>query len=262
VSRDDFEVAKRIIETSGNNLHCRVAQYFVDNGWTVLISPYYIDPATDKAREVDLIVEKLFYVKDMFGRESKYFRVRLYVECKYVTQSTVFWFADMNRKEARELAATFSTLQKENFYLQEHHYLREQTRVAKLFATDNNKLTDNEWVFSAINQVLSSYNSLNIGALAFDAYRLEKRTFTYPVIVCSSFEKLFATRVDTTGSLDRITSNFLFDVHYAYLVTSARQPVDQRYYLDVVSFTMLNEFLGSLDVEMQALATAHDGDVE
>ena len=53
----------QLIKTSGNNFHAKVARWFRTNGWHIVISPYYMDQTQNKAREIDLIAEKLWPVR-------------------------------------------------------------------------------------------------------------------------------------------------------------------------------------------------------
>ena len=54
--------AKRIVAESGNSFHARVSSWLTSNGWRVVISPYYMDQSQGKARELDLVAEKLFKI--------------------------------------------------------------------------------------------------------------------------------------------------------------------------------------------------------
>ena len=55
-SRDKIQ---EIIEASGNNFHASVIKFLREKEWFVLISPYYNDYATDKAREIDILIRSL-----------------------------------------------------------------------------------------------------------------------------------------------------------------------------------------------------------
>ncbi len=39
-----------LIKNSGNNFHAKVACWLSDNGWHVVVSPYYMDQTQNKAR--------------------------------------------------------------------------------------------------------------------------------------------------------------------------------------------------------------------
>src|SRR3989304_1831743 len=131
-----MDKVKAIIAKSGNTFHCKVLKYLQNKGWTVLISPYYNDNISSKPREIDLIAEKAFGVKDMVDRTLGTVNVKLFVECKYISQKTVFWFHDKNMEQAEEIITNNSPLQKDNTYTKKHHYLDGKNRAAKLFADE------------------------------------------------------------------------------------------------------------------------------
>src|SRR3989337_1672444 len=91
-----------IANESGNNFHCKVTNYLKEQGWQTLVSPYYMDTATNKPREIDLIVEKHWVHRDSFEREYRAVTFKLFIECKYVAQPTVFWFSGKDVQAAPE----------------------------------------------------------------------------------------------------------------------------------------------------------------
>src|SRR5438128_2633589 len=93
----------QIINSSGNNFHAKVARWFSEDGWHVVVSPYYMDQTQNKARELDLIAEKVWPTSSTFGPARGNVAVRLFIECKYVASSSVFWFADKDRISAEAL---------------------------------------------------------------------------------------------------------------------------------------------------------------
>ena len=95
----------------------------ISKNWTVLISPYYNDNISSKPREIDLIAEKAFPIKDVFRDIFGTVNVKLFIECKYVSQTTVFWFYNKDKQKAEELIIQTTPLPKNNAYTGEHHYL-------------------------------------------------------------------------------------------------------------------------------------------
>ena len=81
-------VEHNFIELSGNPFHSRVVKKLRDVGWTVMVSPYYSDNFTAKPREIDIIAEKKFEVKDSFFENGWIgtLDVRLFIECKYIDE--------------------------------------------------------------------------------------------------------------------------------------------------------------------------------
>lgn len=64
---EEFEEAKKIIESSGNSFHCKVNEKIKELGWYTQVSPYYLDSIANKPREIDLIAEKSYKFNDMWG---------------------------------------------------------------------------------------------------------------------------------------------------------------------------------------------------
>lgn len=99
----DIDEVKEIILKSGNSFHCKVLKHLKAKGWTILVSPYYNDNASGKPREIDLIAEKAFEIKDHFSAFYGNVNVRLFIECKYIPQKTVFWFYDKDLEKSIKL---------------------------------------------------------------------------------------------------------------------------------------------------------------
>ena len=75
------EVSK-LVSNSGNNFHAKVARWLSDHDWHIVVSPYYMDQTQNKAREIDLIAEKLWPIENMFGQRTSdgHVAVRLFIE--------------------------------------------------------------------------------------------------------------------------------------------------------------------------------------
>src|SRR3982751_6141492 len=113
---------QELIDGSGNNFHARVARWFAANGWRTTVSPYYMDQSHQKARELDLVVEKAWPIGDGHGGSKGVVITRLFVECKFVPGYGVFWFADKNRVTAEELVLSSGNFRRNNTFTNRHHY--------------------------------------------------------------------------------------------------------------------------------------------
>lgn len=153
------DTVKRIIESSGNSFHSRVARWLQENNWHVLISPYYMDQSQSKAREIDLIAEKSVQITDSIGRWQGYVVLRLYIECKFITSHSVFWFTAKDKKAAEQLVCRNGNFRKNHSDTQDHHYISSCETVAKVFSTES-KSQEQEPFYKALNQVLSAYVSM------------------------------------------------------------------------------------------------------
>ncbi len=241
---------QEIIEASGNNFHSSVIKFLREKEWTVLISPYYNDYATDKAREIDIIAEKAFEVKDsLWGRTKGWLNVRFIIECKYINAETVFWFDAKDKKRAEEMVIRETPLEKNNIYTQKHHYIQDE-RVAKLFSSEKSKDLVNEPIYKAINQNLNAmiYFRHESPMLLQDSRIL--RTVCYPIIILNDFKKIFGVNIGES-SYSNITDKFLqLEINYAYLDTNTnRRNMNEYFLIDVVDYTYLDDFLQEIETK-------------
>lgn len=251
---------QEIIEASGNNFHSSVIKFLREKKWTVLISPYYNDYATDKAREIDIIAEKTFEVKDsLWGRTKGWLNVRFIIECKYINTETVFWFDAKDKKRAEERVIRDTPLTKDNIYTQKHHYMSDE-KVVKLFTSEKNKDLSNEPIYKAINQSLNAMiyfrHEPPIQRLDFRILR----TVCYPIIILNDFKKIFSVNIGES-SYSGITDKFFqLEINYAYLDPEKRN-MNEYFLIDVVDFSHLDDFLSEIktkDVEAFKVMMGYD----
>jgi hypothetical protein len=249
---------RELVGGSGNTFHCRVATYFRNAGWQVLLSPYYVDNATGRTREVDLLCERLWEFRDPHNRSvSRLLRMQLLVECKYIPQdtSTVFWFDEGDRIQTRELVVASVPRLKGQSPINEHHYYTVRTPgVAKLFASDCGRGEEKEPIFMALNQSLGALIQL-AGFPPLTTQQATEVEFTiaprYPVIVCSNFDRF--RRTDLKGAdPTQLDDNFVMEVNYAF-TNSANRPIQKYALIDVISWRRIDQFLRDLDTEAEAV---------
>lgn len=249
---------RELVSGSGNAFQCQVGAYFRKRGWAVLLSPYYVDNATGRAREVDLLCERLWEFKNPRNpRVSRLLRMQLLVECKYIPDdtSTVFWFDRGDGDSTRELVTTSIPPLKDNTPIKEHHYYTGHTAgVAKLFASDFRRGEEKEPIYMALNQSLGALIQLaNFPSLTTQQATEVESTVAprYPVIVCSSFDRFRWT--DLRGADPApLNDNFLIEVNYAF-TNSANRPLRRFALIDVVSWKLIDQFLDRLDMEAEAV---------
>lgn len=240
---------QELINGSGNSFHSKVARWFADNGWSIAISPYYMDQAQQKARELDLVVEKVWERNDRFLGWQGRTVVRLFVECKFLPGPSVFWFIDKNKAAIERMLVETGNFRERNTYTQEHHYLLGE-RVAKLFTSSNAKGQEAEPFYKALNQALNALVSLRRQPPR--AFLSERQpggfqvTLDFPVIVCNSFAQLYSA--DFAGQLEteQIKENFQLEVQYAYLNSDGGSR-DELFLIDVVEYDQLDQFVLRLD---------------
>jgi hypothetical protein len=249
------EEVSKLVRNSGNNFHAKVARWLSDNDWNVVVSPYYMDQTQNKAREIDLIAEKLWPVRDMFGHLMDYVAVRLFIECKFVPSYSVFWFAEKDQDSAQELVCSSGLFRADNMYTSKHHYLAESSRVAKLFATSTSKATENEPFYKALNQALNAMVSMTGRPVSVPVLKKCRRgpraVIEFPVVVCSSFDQIYSVDFYTESQPESIKDNFQLEVRYAYIDRQNNQR-DDYFLLDFVEFNQLEKFAQAIDEDAKA----------
>ena len=262
MSQQAMDKVKAIITKSGNTFHCKVLKYLQDKGWTVLISPYYNDNVSNKPREIDLIAEKAFEVKDSWtSKFSGTINVKLFVECKYISQKTVFWFHDKDKQKAEELVTQTTSLQADNVYTADHHYLGKMDRVAKLFSDERKKSTESEIFYKALNQSLNAMVYYRNRELIFKFPKGREsriiKTVNYPVIVCNSFENLYRVEIDTHDNPSNITENFQLEVNYAYVASNGSN-INEYFLIDILNFDLFDGFLEQTEVDTRLISSSRE----
>lgn len=247
-----------LIRNSGNNFHAKVARWFADQGWHVVVSPYYMDQSLNKAREIDLIAEKVCAtITNYSDRKVGDVVVRLFVECKYVPLAAVFWFADKDIEEATELLCANGVFRKRNLYTEKHHYLSKSPKVAKLFATSKDKQNENEPFYRALNQAFNAMVSMRGRSISIPAVKKQStgrlEVLEFPVVVCNSFENMYSVDFYTDSTPSKILENFQLEVRYAYF-DHAQNQRDEYFLLDFVEFDKLNELSESVTEDAGVVA--------
>lgn len=231
---------QQLVDSSGNSFHARVARWFRDAGWHVRVSPYYLDRSQEKAREIDLVVEKAVEIRNFANRFEGDVVVRLFVECKFVAGHTVFWVAERDQSAAEALVVSSPPFRADNAYTRKHHYLADAP-VAKLFAAEQSRGAEFEWMYKALNQVLNAQTSMlgqSVTIPQLQRYKARKVVLNFPVVVCSSFERIFRTDFFEAGAAQKVNDNFQLEVSYAYTDVQGT-PRDGYFLVDIVEFEQL-----------------------
>lgn len=241
--------AERIIQASGNGFHSRVVNFLREQGWDVLVSPYYKDNFTEKPREIDIIAQKKYPANAYFGDVLGTIEVHLFIECKYITSDTVFWFDDKNLPKAIERIRSDASLPsiRENNAINGHHYYIEKS-VAKLFASEKGE--EKDAMNKAINQSLNAiiYYRDNYELFPGAPHQRIVRKICYPIVVVNAFDQFHRVPMKAPSgknSAEKISAPFQLEVDYAY---SAENKGKSEYFLiDVVNFDKLADFLRHLE---------------
>lgn len=253
----DIQEIEAFASESGNNFHCSVVNAVKGDAWNVLISPYYMDAATDKPRELDLIAEKFWVHNSCLGAKNGAIVLKLFIECKYIAQPTVFWFGKKDTSAATEWLITNTPLRKDNIFTQQHHYLASCPKVAKLFASMNKPNIENEAMYKALNQSLNALiylrgrESLNSDLQSGRIQKLAE--VEMPVIVCNSFSEFYEVGMDSPGTPKQIDDNFQLEVKYAYIDRRGNRQ-SEYFLIDVVAFDKLAGYFSTLLSDKMAIS--------
>ena len=236
----------KLIEQSGNTLHYAVVRFLREKEWTVSISPYYSDYATDQSREVDIIAERLYPIhRSPFDQFVGTINVRLFIECKYLNGEIAFWFDSKNKANATARITSDTPLTQDNIYTQKHHYLLDE-RMAKLFSK---KLgSDQDIIHKALTQVLHViiyYKEYHTPSMLLPDCQKILAHLNYPVIICHSFENFYQVHEDG-NEFSRIFENFQLEVNYTYLSRAGSSKLDY-FLIGVVDFNKMENFLALLE---------------
>jgi hypothetical protein len=240
-------VVQELIDGSGNSFHAKVARWFVANGWTITISPYYLDQSQGKARELDLIAEKTQQFSNSWGKYQGTIAIRLFVECKYLQGPSVFWFTAKDRVAVKRMLVSRG-YEATNTYTDQHHYLGAADRVAKLFASSKGRDVESEPFYKALNQSLNGLVSMkNQAPKVFMDRRHggDQITLDFPVVVCNSFAQVYAADFNGQAETRLVNGNFLLDVQYAY-VDQRGGSQNEHFLLDIVELDRLEEFAAAV----------------
>jgi hypothetical protein len=249
------EVAS-IINESGNSFHSRATNYFREKGWHTLLSPYYMDSATNKPREIDLIAEKSWPYNDAFEGKFGTVNIKLFIECKYIPQTNVFWFGEKDMASTQEWVLSNTPLRERNTFTEQHHYISTNRKVAKLFASKNRPNVENEVMYKALNQSLNAmvylrHRSSIIPRVPNRNYNI-LATVEIPVILCNSFEKFHRVEIEDSNAAKTIEENFQLEVNYAYIDRNQNHR-DEYFLIDVVDFNKIDDFLALIQADIDAI---------
>jgi len=252
----DLDEVKSIIDESGNSFHCCVLNEFKTKGWHTLISPYYMDSISNKPREIDLVAEKAFKYEHLFNDKYGTINAKLFIECKYITQKVVFWFDEKNIKAAKDWVLTKTPLRENNVYFQKHSYFTQNKMVAKLFGSKTKPNQENEPIYKALNQSLNSMVYLRSKGSIIDIKpnRLNSvlESFSYPVIVCNSFDNFYRVNMTNQDSPQKIIENFQLEVNYAY-IDKNNITRSEFFLIDVIDFNKLDDYLVIIDSDVDTI---------
>ncbi len=246
---EETDPIKKIINESGNTLHYEIVNILRAQNWVLDVSPYFVDSATGKSREVDIIAKKIIKVdcseqKKNIGEIT----LKLFIECKYINQDIVFWLDNKDEKKNLKLVNKYFGLKENQKWpiQKKHRYVREGS-VAKLFAGNGKQ----DCIHKALDQTLRSliyYRESSIDNQSRESGDKITKEIHYPIIILNSFINLHRVYTYPPKNLkihEEIKNNFMLDVNYAYMEdkNDCKIKREEDFIIDIVSKDTLSNFL-------------------
>ena len=250
------EKVKSLILNNGNNLHCRVLNEFRSRDWETIVSPYYLDEISNKPREIDIIAEKSFLYEDRFSEVYGTINAKLFIECKYIKQTVIFWFEEKNMDSAKNWILSKTPINEDNVFFKDHSYIQNNRNVAKLFTSESKSNHENDPIYKALNQSLHSMvylrNKEPIKGNVSKRFNNILSSFSYPVIICNSFENFYRVDMNNQHNIEKIKDNFQLEVNYAYKNIN-RQTQSEYFLIDVVSIENIDDYLKVIESDVNII---------
>lgn len=233
---------KEAIQKSGNNLHFKVLNVLQKSGWLADISCYYLDDATGKPREIDIIAkQKIILSQFVWSNHPRDFWVYLFIECKHFDDEIALWMQNSSHK--KELVK--STLESPDKLVHPQHHYHATDSLGKLYTTAG-KESD---IFDAIIQPIK--------ALVSFRQRESVRALYYPICIyegVSGFDVI--KNIEDLKNLDKLerTENALVEVNYSWRVIDNRPfPMPQQEYfaVDLCHIENLNKLMERIYAEAE-----------
>ena len=142
--------------------------------------------------------------------------------------------------------------------LRDHHYIKDETLAAKLFASGKNKSNpENDVMYKALNQCLNALVGLRgRGALTrAPQHQQHERpileTVEMPIVLVNSFSKCHQVEIQNEDTATPIAKNFQLEVNYAF--AKVDKPVSEFFLIDIVELGQLDAFLNTVDKDVEAM---------
>lgn len=232
---------------NGANLENRVVKVLKAHWWTVHENQPYIDPNTDKQREIDIIATKEYLVwKDNrhFVDSVEPLEMRLFIDCKNLPQPLGLYVKEkhhdtmvnsfLEKRVYRNLYSNYYEMNKDiPDALRTHRYFSD-SKIAYKSTNNDDKSIGIQWVNQVLHAMLSSFYASRV------SYGID-----YPVIVFDGIEKIGLEYPDESRSPAEKQMQYGID----YIVHNRKQ----YFIIDLISLDTIEDFLKIIDLEFDSL---------
>ncbi len=239
-----LDKAMEIIAKSGHDLNFKVKDFLQSKGWEIEMSPHYVDVVTGKTREFDIIAKKEFKVYAFSHNPVGSILIKLFIECKYIKDTTVAWFTPKDFGKVKKIAMDNHLLRhKEDILLgtpnqstdKLHHYLASNEAVT---------LVDKAGQYDPIGE--AKYGTLHALIYFSENFNNGSHVINFPLIVIDSYRNLFRREGDDDPNPTPITDSFQLEVDYSYPQQN-NQTTRKDFLVDVTSYGDLGKYVDYLE---------------
>ena len=260
---------QKLVESSGFIPHKKAIDVLRNDGWKLLISPYYYDNISNSVKEIDLIAEKQFTSDAQWSGSSVQINVQLFIECKYIKQEILLWFdsKDLNRAVSKVEQNTglrvLHNRGRADIVRDELHYLS-SNQVAKLFSSNAH---NEDVIYKAVTQSLNAqlyYDQSNNNPLFFDFFshkEVATMTLRYPIIICDNFANLKEIKFEENDAdkykVSNIDGHFQIETNYTFLDIEKKARTEY-FLIDLLNVSDMKNYLDKLSIEVRKIMSAVD----
>ncbi|MDO4873759.1 MAG: hypothetical protein Q4A35_00990 [Candidatus Gracilibacteria bacterium] len=242
-----------IFSHNGSNLEIFLEKELLNRQWKVETNQFYLDTTTGKPRETDVVASSHI---DVFGDDSVILHVRLFFECKYLSDKRKIGLFTKQRevekiKQFFETHGVYEKLKKHNNFHHDahclfgrHRFKQEKYKILGHHSTDNNNRDGNSSVgIPGFQQLIHAIQSKRFALPG-------KLTLDYPILFVSDISRIkTCTQDGVKGDIDESIGSILYDFPYIDLKTGEYK----QYFIEIIDKNSLGELLSNIDLEISAL---------
>lgn len=234
-------------EKNWSNLENNVAKILRQFGWNVKENQPYLDPNTDKQREIDIIASKEYAVWSndrIWIKSPETLEMRLFIDCKNLPKPLWLYVRDKDNSTImkvlfenrvyRELYGNYFDVNEDVPDCMKTHRFLSDSKLAYKSIGNDEKSIGIQWVNQVIHAMLSPIYPTRV------TYNID-----YTVIIVNDERKLALEHED--GSRSYADKNILYGIDY---IVNKRK---KYFVVDIVSLNNLQDFLKELDTEFDSL---------
>ena len=229
------------------NLENKFVKILKSFWWTIKENIPYLDPVTDKQRELDILAIKTYLVweNNHWINKPELLEMRLFIDCKNLPNGLGLYVHNVDKENLYEAFLNkpiYSRLYDNYFQMnqdlpsivKEHRFFTKKKIVYKSSNNDDRSI----WI-QWTNQILHAMHSTFYSSSAY-------WNIDYPIIAVNKLTDI-AIESEEDGSREFASDNMLYWINYIV------KPNKKHYIVDIVGLDKLEQFLEWLDKEFEWL---------